>query len=197
MRVVSASLQAFFRGWIHPDNPYRAPRHPVLYRIWQAFMTVTHRPTEEDLAQIRAFLPPKLWDLFLQMSPAEQAHGLRVWRALQAWGVQDRDVLMAGLLHDVGKSRFRLRLWERTLVVLLVKGFPHRWKEWARANGPRWRRALAATLEHPHRGAEMLAQHGAPPRVVMLTRYHHDPPEVLPEDLRPAMTLLKKADRQA
>ncbi len=178
-------------------NPYRAPRHPVLYRIWQALVTAIHRPTEEDLAQIRAFLPPGLWDLFLQMPPAEQAHGLRVWRVLQAQGVQDRDVLMAGLLHDVGKSPFRLRLWERTLVVLAVKGFPRRWKAWAREEGPRWRRALAVALEHPRRGAEMLARHGAPPRVVMLTRHHHDPPKALPPELQPLLRVLQAADRRA
>ena len=42
--------------------------------------------------------------LFDTMHVADQRHGLDVVASLRAEGVKDRDVLLAGLLHDVGKG---------------------------------------------------------------------------------------------
>ena len=42
--------------------------------------------------------------LFDSMHVADQRHGLDVVASLRAEGVKDRDVLLAGLLHDAGKA---------------------------------------------------------------------------------------------
>ena len=53
---------------------------------------------------LAAWTTPAQRRLFDSMHVADQRHGLDVVASLRADGVQDRDVLLAGLLHDAGKG---------------------------------------------------------------------------------------------
>lgn len=177
-------------------NPYRAPRHPWLYRAWQVAMVLGHRPSAEDLAQVRAFLPGPLWHLFREMPLAEQAHGIRVWHGLRKRGVRDPDLLIAALLHDVGKAQVRLRLWERIWGVVARALFPGLAEQGGRRLPRGWRRALVVAWHHADWSARLLETHGASRRTVMLVRHHHDAPENLPDQaLRASLILLQEVDQ--
>ncbi len=158
-------------------------------------MVLAHRPEPGDLEPLRALLPPRLWALFRAMPAAEQAHALRVWKGLRACGVTRNEVLMAGLLHDVGKARARLRLWERVLAVLLLA--------WPRIRPlvlrlPPARRAWRVAREHPEWGARLLQEAGAPVLTVRLVRHHHDVPEAFEDpEFRHYLTMLQRVDRRA
>jgi hypothetical protein len=67
------------------------------------------------------------------MQESEQAHALRVLHALLEQGEEHPDLSVAALLHDVGKSRFPLKLWERVLIVLGQAFFPERAARWGAA----------------------------------------------------------------
>ena len=178
-------------------NPYRAPRHPWLYRVWQVAMVLGHRPSAEDLAQVRAFLPPSLWPLFEKMPPAEQGHGIRVWRGLLERGVTDPDLLTAALLHDVGKARARLRLWERIWAVVAHALCPWLVERGCRGPAQGWRRALVVARHHAEWSARILEAHGASPRIVALVRHHHDRPErVADRALYESLILLQEVDQR-
>ncbi len=178
-------------------NPYRAPRHPWLYRVWQVAMVLGHRPSAEDLAQVRAFLSPSLWHLFREMPPAEQAHGIRVWRGLRARGVADPDLLTAALLHDVGKARMRLRLWERIWAVVAHALLPSLAERGGQGAPRGWRRALVVARHHAAWSARLLESHGASPRTVALVRHHHDAPDQVPDaTLRAFLILLQEVDQR-
>jgi len=91
-------------------------------------MTTVPDQTGIELAQ--SILSPALLALFLEMQPAEINHSLEITRRLIASGETDPDLLAAALLHDVGKSRSPLDLWERAIVVLakrLIPGVSQRW----------------------------------------------------------------------
>lgn len=196
MPVAMVHLRALLLRFL---NPHRPPRQSWLYRGWQVAMALGHRPTPEELLQVRDFLPSRLWELFCGMPPAEQAHGLRVWYGLRRRGVEQPEVLMAGLLHDVARARTRLRLCDRILAVLL-QAAPTGFTRWC---GPRqrrrwWCRGWWVARQHPHWGAAMLQARGAPELTVRLVRHHHDDPAGFPDPtFRALLTLFQEVDQQA
>jgi len=115
-------------------------------------------------------LTPAQQRLFWAMMVEDQRHSLDVFYALQRRGCQDRDLLLAALLHDVGKGQ--VRLWQRVLYVLLRAGPSGLLRRLARPNGAGWRRALASINEHGRGGAALAQEAGAAPAVVELIRNH-------------------------
>ena len=124
-------------------------------------------------------LSPSLMTLFMRMQPSEQAHSLWIYEQLLQQNETDRDLLVAALLHDVGKSRHPLRLWERVVIVLGKAWFPERIKGWGKAAPRGWKRPFVIAEQHPAWGAELAAQAGAAPLAVALIRHHQDSPEAI------------------
>ena len=52
---------------------------------------------------------------FRRMRRSEQQHSINVLRMLQARGYSDSALMVAALLHDVGKTRAAYHLWDRVL----------------------------------------------------------------------------------
>jgi len=157
----------------------------ILYRVHQFRHAVSAKPASEELDEIRAILTPEQMALFGLMQASEQAHSLRVYKQLRYLGeagliVQHPDLLVAALLHDVGKSRQPLRLFERVIVVLGKALFPNRSRNWGNGifDEPSslrgWRRAFVVAEQHPMWGAKMAAEAGTSPLVVSLIRRHQD-----------------------
>jgi hypothetical protein len=166
----------------------------VLYRARQFWTNLAGKPPAAGLAQARQLLGPDLYVLFRQMQPGEQAHSIQVFLDLKAGGADDPDLLVAALLHDVGKARFRLHLWERVLVVLGKGFFPNRWQKWGQGEARGWKRAFVIAAQHPAWGAEMAASAGALPGAVRLIRCHQDAlPQPVPESDR-QLALLQRCD---
>lgn len=153
------------------------------------FFTANRRATEDDLAFARGYLSPPLFSLFLGQHPRDVRHGVDTARWLLGRGVRDPDVLAAALLHDVGKGHQR-RL---DRVAYVVAGW-FRLQRMLADPSSRFelRRAVARSVLHADRGAALLAEHGAPPRVVELTRRHH---EQAGGDAM--LALLQEADRES
>ena len=147
----------------------------VLYRAGQLWQALTATPAIEDLHRASEVLSPQLMALFLNQPAREQVHSLRVFMRLRVDGVKSSDLLAAALLHDVGKGRYPLKIWERVLVVigqaLVVR--PGVAKDLGEPRG--WKRPFVIARQHASWGAEMAAAAGATPLTVELIRRHHDP----------------------
>ena len=97
-------------------------------------------------------------------------------------GERDADVLVAALLHDIGKHP-NVGITQRTARVLLA-----RWPRvlmWTAADGrllPRWRSGMARLLNHAALGADVAASWGCTTATVAIIRASHDPDA--PESVR-------------
>src|SRR5512144_2622625 len=106
-----------------------------LYRLRQFSAALFAKPAPEDLRQVEKFLSPQELALFARLQASEQAHSIEVFKSLQSGNgthAQEPDLLVAALLHDVGKCRYPLHLWERVWIVLAQALFPSRIEHWGK-----------------------------------------------------------------
>lgn len=172
----------------------------VLYRARQFWNALFSAPSLAELETLNPLLDPAQMALFCQMHRSEQAHSIQVMRAVMVASgrihvEQRKYLLQAALLHDVGKSRHPLRLWERVIIVLANAFTPGRVQDWGEGEPRGWRRAFVIARQHPVWGAQMAADVGASPLTVTLIQRHQEflshPGEALEDQL---LQLLQSAD---
>lgn len=132
-------------------------------------------PKPDDAAWVESLLSEAELALWRRMSGADRRHAAGVARSL---GDRPKNVLVAALLHDVGKVEAGLGTFERVLATLL--------RQWRMAR-------FAPYYDHPRIGAELLELAHSDPLVITWAREHHMPPArwTLPSDVAHA---LKAAD---
>ncbi len=141
-----------------------------LYRGIDALLA-PWRPVDD--APARASLTPSAFALYQTMSKADRAHSLRLLYWLRKHGYDHPSLLTAALLHDVGKAQTRLRVWQRTLKVVLRRRWPGLWYRLARPAMPgSWRYPYYVLEAHPQIGAELAQQAGCDELTCWLIRYH-------------------------
>ena len=133
---------------------------------------------------LATWLTPAQLALFDRMHRADRRHGLDVVARLRAWGVDDPELLLAGLLHDCGKGE--TGVWPRVLWSLGELLGP---RAAARAAGlPLLGRSLAILAEHEARSAALSLEAGCSPRTAALIRAQARPEDPV------AGELLRRAD---
>ena len=169
------------------------------YRVRQFWLAWrAQSPTEDELALACSVLTTAQMQLFARLQPSEQIHALRVLLTIRDLGESDPDLQTAALLHDIGKARAPLRLWERVLVVLGRSLLPHRAVAWGDSHLGSWKRCFVIAEHHPAWGAEMAAEAGTSPLAVSLIRRHQSPSESEPASSREnrLLKILQDADHQ-
>lgn len=168
------------------------------YRVEQFIASLWPRVLPAERAMLARFLSPQALALFCRMPRRDQRHCLDVYYAVQAAGGNQTDLLIAALLHDVGKttrSGRRLRLWHRVLIVLLNAIAPALVQQLARPRPASWGYPFFVHLHHPERGAELALAAGCSNLTAALIRRHQatlaGPPE---DDEDRLLALLQAAD---
>jgi len=146
-----------------------------VYRFTQFFRALVARVPKRELDLLSEYLTPSQVELFHRMPRCDQRHGLDVFHALERKGHRDRHLLVAALLHDVGKAGGRLRLWHRVLIVLVQAFWPQLLDWLAREEPGSWCYPFYVHLHHPELGAELARAVGCSPITVELIRRHQEP----------------------
>ena len=151
-----------------------------LYRSRQFWQAISTGPSQGEVESVRSFLTEPQVELFLRMQNSEQAHSIQVFNELRNQGQENPDLLTAALLHDVGKTRAPLRVWERVMIVVMraiCADCIHKWgksKNIEPENGLGWKRAFIIAEQHPAWGAALAAECGASPLAVSLIARHQE-----------------------
>jgi hypothetical protein len=137
----------------------------------QVWRHVRARVEPSERAALAGWLSSAELALFDAMHVADRRHGLDVVARLRADGVEDREVLLAGLVHDCAKG-------DTGVLPRIAYSLGQRYGTWAwRVAGiaPGWRAALERLRVHADASARLAAAAGTSPRVVELIR-HQDAP---------------------
>ncbi len=127
--------------------------------------------------------------LFDRFSLNDQWHSYRVMKMLQAAGHTQPALLVAALLHDVGKTKLSLSIWQRSLIVLVSLLLPGQAAVWGQGEAVGWQRPFVVKAQHPAWSAEMAAAAGSLPQAIVLMRRHQDP--IDPNDTSEEAALLR------
>jgi hypothetical protein len=166
------------------------------YRIRQGIRAVFAFSQPVELPLAAQYLTPELLVLFQQMRRSEQLHSLNVLRDVLAQGATPRDLAVAALLHDVGKSRYPLRTWQKTIAVLTRTFAPQLFERWSKGSpADRWLRPYVVYVEHPVWGAELIRAAGASEAAIWLVAHHQDSAALWEQHpLAPLLRRLQSAD---
>lgn len=154
------------------------------YRFKQGIYALTAHRRPVDVQLAAQFLNQPQLTLFRRLPLMEQHHALAVLNGVLRAPLpaeDDRavdDLAVAALLHDCGKMLYPVRVWQKTLPVLVNKASPRLFK-WMAGHDPRrlvWR-GFAVKAHHPAWGAGLVSETGASARVVWLVAHHQDPAE--------------------
>lgn len=149
------------------------------YRLRQGLWALFAFARPIDDALVATYLSPPLLTLFCQMRHSEQLHALNVLRAVlrQADDTPD-ELAVAALLHDVGKSRYPLPIWQKTVAVAIHTVAPSLFYRLAAGDPDRLSaRPFAVKAHHPAWSAAMLARTGVNQRTLWLVAHHQDHPD--------------------
>ena len=171
----------------------------AIYRARQ-FWLAWRAPSlnDHDLDPARQVLTAEQMQLFSRLQPSEQIHALRVLQTVQQHGEHDPDLQTAALLHDIGKARAPLKLWERVLIVLGRGFFPRRASIWGAGQCQGWKRPFVVAEQHPLWGSQMAVEAGTTQLAASLIRRHQSPNQsepVSPGEDR-LLEILQAADHQ-
>lgn len=160
-------VEGLKRAWYRAEQFWRALRAEAL--------------PATAFAEIAALLTPAELALFQQFDAGEQTHSYAVLQTLRRAGHTQPDLLTAALLHDVGKTKSPLTVWDRVVIVIGHKLWPQRAKAWGQGAAQGWQRPFVVKAQHPAWGAEMATAVGSRPRTIYLIRHHQDPLPASPQ----------------
>lgn len=156
----------------------RGRLHTALWRVRQFGHTLRSRPDRAVDGALQQLLASEAqWQLLERLTPFDRAHHLRVYTLLLESGHDDPDLLLAALLHDVGKAdeRGRANALHRAAHVFLRWLSPALLNRLA-VNGGWFRRGLWLSLRHAEIGAALAGGAGASERCCALISSHAGPP---------------------
>lgn len=148
---------------------------PVVYRLQQGLRALFAFSQQVDWVLAERYLSPPLLALFRQMDHGEQLHSLAVLRDVLAQGDTPTDLAVVALLHDVGKSRYPINVWQKTFAVIVRAAAPGLYERWSKGSPLNlWQRPFVVYEQHPLWSAEMLRTAGASEAACWLAAHHAD-----------------------
>ena len=145
------------------------------YRIGQGLKALFAFSQPVDMNLAATYLPPALFDLFNRFDRGEQLHSLAVLRDVLAQGSTPDDLAVAALLHDVGKTRCPISVWQKSAAVLVRALMPSRYQRWSKGSLLNlWQRPFVVYEQHPAWSGELLAAAGASEAAQWLVTHHAD-----------------------
>ena len=158
-------------------------------QVWEGL-----RPEPDPLEPVitHRYLTPETQMLFDRLATHDRRHLVRVASQLETAAPDNRDLIVAGLLHDVGKadSRGTVTLADRIAKVFTERYIP-RLHDWlARPGESRMRHGMQLAASHAALGAVLAEQSGCSERTVWLIKNH----EMTDTD-DPDLLLLQQIDR--
>jgi len=149
---------------------------PKIQRVQQGIRALLAFATPLDLHLAQQYLSQAELIAFQQMSRAEQLHSLNVLRDVLAQSDTTPHALaVVALLHDVGKSRYHLAVWQKTIAVI-IKAFIPRLSNYLSRDETLnfWCAPFTVRTYHPKWSAEILRDCQSDAIAIWLAEHHQE-----------------------
>lgn len=148
----------------------------AIHRLSQGIGALFAFARSPDLERAQRYLSPCEYDAFRSMARSEQLHSLHVLeRVLSTDPAAPKALLAAALLHDVGKSRYRLSVWQKTLAVIIEAIAPRLSRRLGDDESLGFARApFIVRRHHAQWGGEILRSCGSDEDVIWLVERHQE-----------------------
>ncbi|MEL6525226.1 MAG: hypothetical protein AAFQ07_05895 [Chloroflexota bacterium] len=152
----------------------------LLYRIQQGVDALLAFTQAVDYDLVSQHLTNTQMTLFKQMAKSDQLHSVSVLRDVLAQADETpHDLAVAALLHDCGKARKHLSVWERTVSVIIATVFKRlddhlSVDDIGEGEVRTWRAPFIVRRHHPAWGGTLLTSAGASERAIWLVTHHAD-----------------------
>lgn len=165
----------------------------MIYRVLQFAHAIFPNLNPKDIEWALKYLTPAASVLFLQQSLPEQRHAIDVTKSIlkakHPLSMDDfKNLVIAALLHDCGKSVLSIRLWQRVFIVLIQK-IPKSLRSRIESGHSIFAYPLKIETRHALWGGYLAEDAGLNLVICQLIREHHNPKTKLG-------FLLKQADNQ-
>ena len=119
------------------------------HRIGQGVRALLAIATPVNIQLAEQYLTAIEFAAFCAMSRAEQLHSLRALQeVLKQQDSTPRVLAASALLHDVGKSRYHLAVWQKTMCVIVTAVMPSLARQLGKNEGKSVLRAPFAVRQH-------------------------------------------------
>lgn len=129
----------------------------LIYRIKQFYWAIESLFIKDDFKLLNKYLNQFELDLFMKISKSERQHSIRVCNAAMEYikhnNIKDIDkyiMCKCALLHDVGKSRIKLNIIYKSIIVIINKITFGKFLKYNR------NKRIISYYNHPEIGAELL-----------------------------------------
>jgi hypothetical protein len=148
----------------------------VLHRVRQGIRDLLAFTHSIDYELAAHYLTPNQLDLLCRLRHAEQYHSLNVLRDILKQGDTPDDLAVAALLHDVGKSRYKTDVFQKSIAVVIKHLLPDLFRRWSEQGDPSHylQRPCMILALHPQWSAEMVAPTDVSQRSLWLIAHHAD-----------------------
>ncbi|WP_373897205.1 HD domain-containing protein [Haloimpatiens sp. FM7315] len=145
----------------------------MLYRIKQFLLAINSKITNEDKRFIKKYLNKDQLELFYKLKIHERKHAINVAKDVKRKcdlnNIKDKNTLVvAALLHDIGKIEHNLTLVDKSTLVILDK--------LTRGNMKKYKKIKKIDIyyNHPYKGYKILEKIGENKEVLRLVKNHHN-----------------------
>ena len=169
----------------------------ALHRFRQGIRALAAPYRQVDVELAARYLSESELALFCRLQRSEQQHSLNVLRTVLAQSsTTPPELAAAALLHDVGKIRYPLRVWQKSLVVLVRALIPPLYRRMIASDERNfWARPFFMGEYHPQWSAELLREAGSAEATIWLAAHHGDPrKQWLGHEYHPLLERLQQAD---
>ena len=143
------------------------------YRIKQFLWAVTAKITVKDQMFIKKNLNETEQKLFFKLKTLDQKHCIRVaYKAIQLCkdkNIDDKRLIKAALLHDIGKTECSLRIIDKSFLVILDKISKGKLKKFKNI------KKVNIYYNHAEIGYEILKKYNYDKKFLELIKNHHMP----------------------